>query len=224
MNKKRLLIICEGQTEKEFINRILRPYILCRAPNFERVDCFEITTTRGGLTKYSDLNKDIINCIYQSDIVVSTLIDFYGLPTSFPKYSESSKIANKCERVDYLEQAILEDISKTQEGDFNKILIPYIQLHEFEALIFSSIEAIKNSFELESMDLRKIQEMITNPPNPETINDGPDSAPSKRLKKLIRGYDKVNDGNNILEDIGIEHILEKCPRFASWVNKLIDTA
>lgn len=35
-----------------------------------------------------------------------------------------------------------------------------------------------------------------------------------------RGYDKVSDGINLSEKIGLRTIMAKCPRFANWINTL----
>ena len=57
--------------------------------------------------------------------------------------------------------------------------------------------------------------------NPEEINDGKDTAPSKRLKSLIPRYNKVVDGNNIISSNGLDLVLNKCTRFKGWVEKIL---
>jgi hypothetical protein len=71
-----------------------------------------------------------------------------------------------------------------------------------------------------------LEQIISSHPNPEDINDSPETAPSKRLKnnQLIRGYNKVNDGIMIIEEAGINTVLNKCPRFNNWVSTLIEKA
>lgn len=53
-------------------------------------------------------------------------------------------------------------------------------------------------------------------------NTCPTGAPSKRLLAIKENYDKVIEGNLIALEIGIEKILEKCPRFKAWIEKLIN--
>lgn len=217
---KRLMIIVEGDSELEFVNRVLRPYL----NTFEiyNVDCFKIKHSKGGLTKYSHLKKDILNTIYETDIIVTTLIDFYALPSDFPKYNESLAILNKSGRLDFLEESIKEEIERTQNKTFVN-LIPYIQLHEFEAFIFSSIIGIQSLFEESEANMPELRNIIRTYENPEEINDHPDTAPSKRLVKNIKGYNKIVDGVSIIEEIGLETIIEKCPRFRMWINKVVYT-
>jgi hypothetical protein len=218
---KRLLIVVEGDTEKEFVDKVLKPYFQSRG--IYDVNSFKIKHTKGGLTKYQHLKTDLLNCVYENNVLITTLIDFYALPSDFPNFKNALAIPNKSDKLTYLENEIVKDI-ETEKGQKFPFLLPYIQLHEFEALVFSSIEAIKSLYSSEDANFKGIQSVIAKYPNPEDINDGPKTAPSKRLinDQLIRGYDKVNDGIMIIEEAGMEVILEKCPRFKSWIEKLID--
>ena len=218
---KRIILVVEGDTEKEFVDKILSPYLYSNG--LQSVSCFKIKHTKGGLTKYRHFKTDLINCVYESDVLISSLIDFYAIPKDFPRYEEATSIVNRSERLIFLEEAIKEDIEKEQKKQFPN-LIPYIQLHEFEALVFASIEGIRSLYSESEADFTELERIVGAYPNPEDINDSPQTAPSKRLKndQLIKGYSKVNDGIMIIEEIGIESILEKCTRFAKWVNTLIE--
>jgi hypothetical protein len=220
---KRLIIVVEGDTEKEFIDKVLGPYLYTRG--LQSVNCFKIKHTKGGLIKYQHLKTDLINCIYENNVLITTLIDFYALPKDFPKYKNASKIVNRSERLTFLEKAIVEDIQIEKKSYFPN-LMPYIQLHEFEALVFSSLDAIKSLYSNEDAKLNELERIIAKYPNPEDINDSPKTAPSKRLKndQLIRGYNKINDGIMIIEEAGINVILKKCPRFKNWAETLVKKA
>ncbi len=58
--------------------------------------------------------------------------------------------------------------------------------------------------------------------NPELINDGKFTAPSKRIIKEIPEYDKVNAGPLIVEKIGLDVLRRGCPHFNEWLTKLED--
>lgn len=117
------------------------------------------------------------------------------------------------------EQAFKIDIEKTQARIFDN-LIPYIQLHEFEALVFSSLNGFEEVFERSEMDYKGLKEVISGYPNPEEIDNSPDTAPAARLKALIPGYNKVLNGVSIIKGTGIGTVLERCPHFRAWVEKL----
>lgn len=213
---RRIVIIVEGDTEEAFVNTMLQPYFINR--NIV-VSCFKIKHTKGGLTKYAHFKKDIIKIVYETNAVITSLIDFYALPNDFPKYAEATPIVNKTDRLQFLENAIKENIEQTQGKAFPH-LFPYIQLHEFEALVFSSIVGIQALFEEDEADITQLKAVINGHDSPEDINDSPATAPSKRLLNLISGYNKIVDGVLILDEIGLPEIIEKCPRFSWWLNEL----
>ena len=215
---KRLVFIVEGETEEAFVNTILRPYFQgCGLYN--PVQCFKIKHTQGGMHKYSYVRNDVLNTIYEHDVIVTTMFDLYALPHSFPGYEESQTIEDHLKRVVFLEAKMKEDLELNQSRQFNNY-IPYIQLHEFEALVFSSANGFEALFEDNEMNYKGIRDVIETFPNPEDINDSPETAPSKRMQKLIQGYNKVAYGISLIEYTGIDIILRKCPHFREWIEKL----
>lgn len=215
---KRLVFIVEGETEEAFVNTILRPYFQgCGLYN--PVQCFKIKHTQGGMHKYSYVRNDVLNTIYEHDVIVTTMFDLYALPHSFPGYEESQTIEDHLKRVMFLETKMKEDLELNQNRQFYNY-IPYIQLHEFEALVFSSANGFEALFEDNEMNYKGIRDVIETFPNPEDINDSPETAPSKRMQKLIQGYNKVAYGISLIEYTGIDIILRKCPHFREWIEKL----
>lgn len=97
--------------------------------------------------------------------------------------------------------------------------VPYIQLHEFEALLFSSNAGFKEYFS--PLEQEKTNAIVRAYANPEDINSSPDKAPSKRLLAIHANYDKILEGNLIALCVGIDTILNRCPRFKNWIEKLI---
>lgn len=106
---------------------------------------------------------------------------------------------------------------KTDIGFEN--FIPYIQKHEFEALLFSSNNGFQELYD--EAIYAETMKIIDAFPNPEELNSHPNTAPSKKVISIMKNYDKVTDGNMIALEIGIEKILEKCPRFKEWIEELI---
>lgn len=130
---KRLFIIVEGQSEQEFINTIIRPYL--QSFNIYDVSAKLIKTSkdaRGGFVNYQHLKNDIIGLLKQSeDIIVTSFVDFFKIPTNMPSYDLALSKPLKINQVTTLEEAFQQNIEDPR-------FIPYIQLHEFEALLFSS--------------------------------------------------------------------------------------
>ena len=56
--------------------------------------------------------------------------------------------------------------------------IPYIEMHEFEALLFSDADILAEKIGINVSQIREILEEYN---SPEEINDDPAKAPAKRL-------------------------------------------
>lgn len=213
---KRLFIIVEGQTEEEFVKTTLLDYFITK--NIYDVRPIKIQTSKGhkgGFVNYIHLKNDINTLLKsQTDIFVTTLVDFFKIPTNVPNYLEAMKLNSSQFKVEQLEKAINDDISDER-------FMAYIQLHEFEALLFSSNKGFNSIWSSQPIVINNINEIINSFPNPEEINDNPETAPSKRLIKIINEYDKIFHGNYIAQEIGIETIIEKCPRFRNWIETLV---
>jgi hypothetical protein len=68
--------------------------------------------------------------------------------------------------------------------------------------------------------LEKLHKIRSQYPTPEHINDGANTAPSKRLGTLYPYYDKVLHGSLISEAIGLKKLRQECPHFDQWVSCL----
>lgn len=214
---KRLVAIVEGETEEAFVNKILSPYIWNKGYSIA-IQCFKLKHSGGGVSKYSHIEKDILNTIHEKDVIVTTMFDFYGLPKDVPGFTDYEASKSHLEQVKHIENEIFQSISK--KAKCSNTFIPYIQLHEIEALTFASDKGFKELFDDNEIDLSQIEQIIKDYPNPEDIDNGPDTAPSKRLKRAIPGYDKVLYGIGLIEVIGMEQILAKCPHFKEWIDKI----
>lgn len=212
---KRLYIIVEGQTEQEFVNGQMAPYL--RQHGIYEVTPILIHTNkngRGGFVNYQHLKNDAKRLLksLKNDFAVSMFVDFFRCPEVPQKERWSSK-TNHLDQIIEMEKCIYEDINDTR-------FIPYIQLHEFEALLFSSNDGF-TAF-LSEEQAKKTQQIIASYDNPEEINTTPEGAPSKHLLAIKDDYDKVIEGNLIALEIGFLKMMEKCPHFKAWIEKLID--
>lgn len=218
---KRLHITAEGHSEEKFVRDVLSNHL----GDFNiSVDARRVLTKkdkfksyRGGIARFEKFKKDITNWLLEdnkADVRFSTMIDLYGLPKDFPGQIEASKKQDPYEKVKILESKLEEEID-------DKRFIAYIQLHEFESLVFSKPEMIKYEYYGRESEVSKLEKMLKEKEsNPELINDSAVTAPSKRIVSLIPEYDKVNSGVLILKAIGIDHIRNQCKHFNEWLAKL----
>jgi hypothetical protein len=218
----RVLILCEGQTEETFANLLLGPHLTERGIF---VECTRIATSqtegrrthRGGHAHRFDLiKKDIQRLLGSKPAAVSTMLDVYGFPTNMPGYPDPWPVTTKA-RVDALCAALSANI-----GD--RRFIPGVIAHEFEGLLFSDPRSIADVAVQEEearaaacAELMAIARAYT---SPEDIDDGRETAPSKRLLRVIPRYAKPRHGPLIAERIGLGLLRERCPLFSAWVGKL----
>jgi hypothetical protein len=92
-------------------------------------------------------------------------------------------------------------------------LIPYLQLHEFEGLLFSSPATIATPFEVEKTGkyrklVKALQNIRQDFRSPEEINNRPESCPHRRLEQLIPSYRKVFHGVMIASKIGLKKFVK----------------
>ncbi len=55
---------------------------------------------------------------------------------------------------------------------------------------------------------------------PEDINEGPQTAPSKRILEFIPEYAKAQVGPLAAKAIGVEKLRQHCPHFNEWLASL----
>ncbi len=96
-------------------------------------------------------------------------------------------------------------------------MLPYVQRHEFEGLLFSDVRAFSATGIATSRVIRSLARIRSSFETPEDINDKWDTAPSRRIEKIIPQYSKLVHGPRVAEDIGLGRIRENCPRFHNWL-------
>lgn len=214
---KRLYLVVEGQTEQEFVNTLLRPWF--NSYGILAVTPILIKTSkhgRGGHVNAEHLKNTINGLLRESndrDMVVTTFVDFFRIPDNMPDYDVAMQLPNSVAQVTALEEGLAKSIHDWR-------FVPYIQRHEFEALVFSSNVGFEKYCDEEQSE--QTAAIVDSFQNPEDINSSPNTAPSKRLKVIIPNYDKVILGNLLALEIGMESILARCPRFSLWLQELVN--
>ncbi len=221
----RLLVEVEGQTEEEFVYNVLAPYLY--EIGYDKVSASlmgnaRLRRHRGGVRSWSSVKLDFIRHL-KSDpsIMLSTMVDFYGMPktgdSEWPGRLEADSLpfAQKASRV---EEAMLDDIS-AELPECRTRLIPFVVMHEFEALLFSNCNRFAEAIALpeKESELQRVRDLFS---TPEMINDSPFTAPSKRISDIIPGYQKPLYGTLAALEIGIGEIRNECPHFNTWLTRL----
>ena len=218
----RLHFIVEGQTEETFVNQTLGPH-LGNLSIWVKARCVMTSRRhgvkhRGGIVSYTQAKNDINAWMMEDqneDARFTTMFDLYGLPADFPSYEDAVKARNPYDRVRALEHALKEDIPDPR-------FIPYLQLYEFETLLFSDPQKLDSQFYDRSGEIGNLVEMASGFESPEHINDGIDTAPSKRITDAIPEYGKMkaSAGPIVAEKLGLPALRSKCEHFGEWIGKL----
>lgn len=224
----RLLVHVEGQTEETFVNEVLAPYL--SGCGFESVSArivgnARLRQSRGGIKPWPAVRRDIMNHLKQdSDCYATTMVDYYALPKSdpegWPGRAEAAQLLFP-HKAQHIERKLHLDVQKSMDPNFNSSrFIPFIMMHEFEALLFSNCEAFSRGIGRSDLEI-KFQEIRNQFNTPEEINDSPITAPSKRVEALVPEYEKPLQGTLAILEIGLPALRAECPHFGSWLDRLI---
>lgn len=212
---KRVFVVCEGETEEKFIKDVFAPYF-----NQQEIAITPLLVNqRGGALSY-DRVKDFILKFIKRDTTayITTMFDYYALDTNFPGYNHLNSNWNIYQKVTYLEAEFKNDINLVFPNDR---FFPHIQPHEFESLLFSDINEIVKAdpdWDKKATLISSLSKIVNDYPNPEEINNSPNTSPSHRLAQILNlpKYRKVLHGTAIAKNIGIENIRQKCRHFGEW--------
>lgn len=212
---KRLIIICEGATEQAFCKDVLRNYFLTKHIWLEAPT---IKHSNGGIVAWETLKKQIVKHLNEGDCIVSLFVDYYRIKDSynFPGWMAGKSMHDIYDRMHFL----FKQMSLDMDEKLRQRFVPYIQLHEFEGLLFSDIAVFANNFTKDELNFSLLESAVNQFDTPEKINNSPATAPSERLKKAIKGYDKVIYGACLASDIGLNTIRKKCILFNEWIERL----
>ena len=205
----RLAITVEGDTEENFVKGTLASHLRSKG-----VEATPILIGRagaanvgGGNVTIQRLSRDVA-ALYHSFDAVTTLVDFYGF-------------RDKQDRtVERLEAVLLDRVrSMIRRGWDDRKVVPYVQQHEFEALLFADVTAF-SAVGATSAAIAQLAAARAAFSTPEDIDDHPATAPSKRIAGAVSGYKKNADGPLVASRVGLERIRDQCPRFDGWLTRL----
>ncbi|MCB9740839.1 MAG: DUF4276 family protein [Deltaproteobacteria bacterium] len=218
----RLLVLVEGQTEEVFVKDVLAPHLVrfgvyAAATTVGKVHAQRAGQQRRGGGHFRHWRNDLLRLLgnrQDAGVRVTTLFDLYGLPEDFPNLQRWNAVTDSNARCDGLQAEI------AALADDRRVL-PYIQRHEFEALVLASLDALEDWLDADAdlAGLAALRHEIA-ALAPEDVNHGPETAPSKRLLAHIPGYSKTLHGPLAIAGRTLAQIRGVCPRFDAWLTTL----
>jgi hypothetical protein len=217
----RLYITVEGRAEQEFVDKALRPHLASYAVDVRPrlVVTNRKKEKRGGILNFDDIKNDITRRMKEDthpEARFTTMVDFYGLPPEFPGWNKAKSQPTPYGKVQVLQQA-LDDYFRAPR------FFSFIQLHEFEALLYCDLRELQRRIINSEAGIKALKAEVGEM-NPEEINEGASTAPSKRIIRHIPIYErnKVRVGAPAAAAIGLDTLRKKCPHFGAWIHKLED--
>lgn len=213
---KKVLLLVEGQTEEEFVLEVLRPEL--RGVGVELVPVLLKTKRvksgghfRGGVSNYAAVRGDTLRLLNDtSAVLVSSMLDLYGLPSDFP--GVGARGANASEWALNVERAWQQDIGSDR-------FRPYLSIHEFEAFAFVAPTRCTTVFTpSQAEQLAKVGQDFDG--QVESINDGPTTHPSARVTAIRAGFEKPVHGALIAIETGLDRLAAASPHFSDFMQML----
>lgn len=215
----RVHVICEGQTEEMFINEVL-------SDSFVRRGIYPIPALigkpghKGGNFRYERVLIDVrARLLSDMTAFCTTFFDFYGLPEEFPGKREALQQLKIESKAQCLLDALVEKLKTDIGAEPLRRFIPYVQMYEFEGLLFSDPAGLANAVNRQDLigDFQAIRESFE---SPENINNSPATAPSKRIGALYTAYEKPVHGSIAALEIGLNTIRGECSLFDDWLKRI----
>lgn len=219
---KIIYIVVEGETEERFLRQVVSEHFVNSDIHIKPQQWITNRKlgTSGGGSSFDLIENHIHRLIsqYKSDpsVYISVMVDLYA----FPKQGNTiydSEVSNLRRGID---KALLLQ-KKFAERIGYRNFIPYVQLHEYESLLFSNPDALTGFFTDKSVEIGRLKKEV-NGLEPEEINETPAGAPSRRIIKHIPTYAKQKTTAGVItaKQIGLPLLRQKCPHFNDWITKL----
>lgn len=212
----RVHVICEGQTEEMFVKELLQPVFFAKGVLLEPALVGK-PGRKGGNFKFERLQTDVRNRLLgDRTAYCTTFFDYYGLPQSFPGKDSQDPQADITIKAAALQEAMTAELTRLIGDDAMRRFIPFVQMYEFEALLFSDPTAFARGIDKEQLSTR-LTDIAQQFASPEHINDSPQTAPSKRIEVLIPDYEKPLMGSLAALEVGLQQMRAKCQLFNNWL-------
>jgi hypothetical protein len=216
----RICVVVEGRTERAFISGVLAP-LLGRRGVYIAARLIGTREHQGGGVTIHRLKKDILRFLQQDrESVCSTMFDYYGLAADFPGKDRIAANQSTSMKAEIIEAGLQDEIAREMSSSFDsRRFIPYVQMHEFEGLLFSDPASLAASLRNPGSEeqFRDIRRAFG---SPEDINDEYETCPSRRIMNIHPRYDKPTGGVIAAHAIGLEKMREECPHFSDWIGRL----
>lgn len=202
---RRIHLLVEGQTEEILVREFFGPALTDLG--------YHVTqSSLRGVSRWPRI-EDIIRRLLRdaSVAVLTTVIDYYAFPAGAPGM-DTRPAGDPVGRVAHVERELAAVIDDPR-------FVPNLVLYETESWVFAAGAELAAHVRSPQLAAR-ISKDCARAGGPERVNDGPDTAPSKRLLRYHPGYLKTAHGPKAIQDLGLSALRAQCPHLDAWLTEL----
>jgi hypothetical protein len=214
---KRLLLLVEGQAEEVFVRDVLTGHlaawdihptpVLLKTKRIKSGGTF-----KGGVLHAPQVLGDIDRLLEDTGAVaVTTMLDYHALPGDLPGMATRPP-GDVYARVAHVEAALAAHVN-------DRRFLPHLVLHEYEAWIYVDPAACARVFD-DGRVPAQLTAIRAAAGGAERIDDGPTTAPSKRLAAVYPAYRKTLHGPMAVGATGLAAVKAACPHASAWLQAI----
>ncbi|MCR2053675.1 DUF4276 family protein [Actinomyces bowdenii] len=206
-----VVIVVEGQTEETLIKETLSPIAAMQGVFLTPIVVRTSATQHGG-GHWRGYHAILCQLLAQPHWkTIGLLLDYYGYPLGAP--GRDGFVAGTTDWA-----CLVDSLThRYQDPRFVPLVVP----HEIETLVLAAIDAGAGEGLLSASALRALRRAIRHAGSVEAVNSHPDLSPSKRLQRADGDYSKTVTGPLLIEEAGLPAVLERCPAFADWWERVL---
>lgn len=217
-------VVVEGYGEHGFLRECVAPHLGARGVYLHPALVGK-PGHKGGVRPWPAVRGDILKFLKMDrrarPVHVSMMFDYFRLPPDWPGRSGAAG-RTPAERAAHLERQIAADVAAHLGQGFDPArFLPYVQMFELEALVLAEPRSLAAEFPGQEAAIESLAKSIQGL-SPEEINDGPATAPSKRICAHLPEYGrrKAQAVVNVLHVTGLSTLRQRCPHFHQWLARL----
>lgn len=216
---RHLHVLVEGQTEEVVVRDVIQPSLL---RFHDAYLTWSICKTKrpaagrpahkGGSGSWQKIYQELRLLLRDTSITTLTMLfDYYAFPSDAPGMSDRPS-GSPYERVRHVEHAMAKAIDDQR-------FLPYLVLHEIEAWVLADC-ALLGELMGDPSGATDLLRIVQQESGPELIDEGPTTAPSKRILSAYPNYRKTIDGPLVIAYAGLELVRRSCPHANEWLTEI----
>lgn len=216
-------LLVEGQTEEALVDLVLTEFARRREVVLKPIIVATKRTSQGthkGGGGWQHMRDDVCRLAPQTHWRrIGLMFDVYG-----SEFAKDGSPRSGTELHAYVLQQAEQSLLQAAPNLTPDRLAVGPVLHEFETLVLAAIASGGTS--AASTVVREVEHAVQHVGDFEQINGSPQTSPSHRLREWWleaegEEYSKALYGPSLIDEAGIDEVLDRCPTFMGWLDRLL---